>query len=81
MTTDVLRDMAANPPLQHGDAIGSLQWTDFRTGKVQRWTVLRGDRVDRVMLRAPDGRTSKAHGWTWVMVKLRSWLCGRHCGI
>jgi hypothetical protein len=41
-----LADLAANPPLVEGDAIGAIQWTNFRTGKVTRWTVLRGYRTN-----------------------------------
>ena len=53
---EILAEWLANPPPRKGDAIGALEWRDFRTGKVMRWTVLRGDRVDRVILRHPDGR-------------------------
>ena len=60
-----------------GDAIGSLQYHDFRTGKIRRWTVLRWDRVDRVILRYPDGRKTKPHGWTWILDHLRGHLAGR----
>jgi hypothetical protein len=74
---EFLVDVLANPPLKRGDPIGSLQWRDFRSGKVLRWTVLRGDRVDRVMLRHPDGRKTKSHGWTWVMDHLRGYMAGR----
>lgn len=75
VTADDIAD-ALSIPL-HGDAIGSLQWRDFRNGQVRRWTVLRGDRADRVILRCPDGRQTRAHGWTWVMDHLRGFLCGR----
>ena len=36
--------MLANPLPRDRDPIGALQWSNFRTGKVTRWTVLRGDR-------------------------------------
>jgi hypothetical protein len=75
VTVDDLTDALSIP--QQGDAIGSLQYRDFRTGKVRRWTVLRGDRADRVVLRSPDGRQTQAHGWTWVMDHLRGYLAGR----
>jgi hypothetical protein len=39
---EILADLDSNPPSSEGDAIGS--WRNFRTGKVMRWTVLRGDR-------------------------------------
>jgi len=67
----------ANLPSIEGDALGSLQWTDFRTGKVRRWTVCIGDRADRVTLHAPDGRKTESHGGTWVMNHLRSWIFGQ----
>ena len=65
-----------NMPRKQGDALGCLQWHDFRTGKVRRWTVRIGDRADRVTLHAPDGRSTKSHGWAWVMDHLRGFLCG-----
>ena len=74
---EILADLLANPPICEGDAIGSLEWRDFRTGKVVRWTILRGDRVDRVILRHPDGRKTNSHGWTWVMDHLRGFFAGR----
>ena len=66
-----------NLPRREGDPLGCLQWTDFRTGKVRRWTARIGDRIDRVTLHAPDGRATESHGWTWVLEHLRSYLCGR----
>lgn len=73
-----LAEIAANNlPSNQGDALGCLQWTDFRTGKVRRWTVCIGDRADRVTLHAPDGRKTESHGGTWVMNHLRSWIFGQ----
>lgn len=74
---EVLADLLSNSVPREGDAIGSLEWRDFRSGQVMRWTVLRGDRVDRVMLRHPDGRKTKSHGWTWIMDHLRGHFAGR----
>lgn len=74
---DTLTDLLSMP--REGDAIGSLEYRCFRTGKVRRWTILKGDRADRVMLRNPDGRKTKSHGWTWVMDHLRGFLAGRKC--
>ena len=65
-----------NLPRRQGDALGSLQWTDFRTGKVRRWTVRIGDRIDRVTLEAPGGKRTQSHGWTWVLDHLRGFLAG-----
>lgn len=67
---------AENLPRKTGDAIGCLQWTDFRTGKVRRWTVRIGDRIDQVTLHTPDGKATQSHGWTWVMDHLRGFLAG-----
>lgn len=64
-----------NLPRKQGDAIGSLQWTDFQSRKVRRWTVRIGDRADRVTLESPDGRKTASHGWTWVLKHLRGFLC------
>jgi hypothetical protein len=66
-----------NLPRKQGDALGSLQWTDFRTGKVRRWTFRIGSRSDQVTMHAPDGRGTESHGWTWVMDHLRGYLAGR----
>lgn len=68
---------AQNLPRKQGDAIGCLQWTDFGTGKVRRWTVRIGDRADRVTLQSPDGRKTASHGWTWALDHLRGFLAGR----
>jgi len=66
-----------NLPQNQGDSLGSLQWTDFRTGKVRRWTVKIGDRIDRITLESPDGRKTASHGWTWALDHLRGFLAGR----
>jgi hypothetical protein len=71
ITPEFLADLAANPPLRKGDALGCIQYHNFRTGKVSRWTVLRGSRVNNYQLRTPDGRTSKPHGLAWILDKLR----------
>ena len=65
-----------NLPRKQGDALGSLQWTDFRTGKVRRWTVRIGDRIDRITLHFPDGRKTRSSGWTWALNHLRGFLAG-----
>jgi hypothetical protein len=69
---------AENLPRRQGDPLGCLQWTDFRTGKVIRWVATIGDRADRVTLRAPSGRLSKSHGWTWILSKVRRVILN-HC--
>lgn len=66
-----------NLPRKQGDALGCFQWTDFRTGKVRRWTVKIGQRADQITLHSPDGCDTGSHGWTWVMVKLRKHLTNR----
>jgi len=75
LDADQVRDMLQIPT--YGQPIGSFEYRNFRTGEVKRWTILRGDRLDRVILRSPDGRKTGAHGWTWVMDHLRAKLCGR----
>ena len=64
-----------NLPRQCGDALGCLQWSDFRTGKVRRWVVRVGDRRDRVTVEGPGKAASASHGWTWLMRCLRGHLC------
>lgn len=75
-----LRELAEietqNLPRREGDAIGYLQWTDFRTGRVRRWTVHIGNRIDRITLKSSDGRKTASHGWAWVMDHLRGFLAG-----
>ena len=65
---------AENLPRRQGDALGCLQWTDFRTGKVRRWNVRIGDRLDRITVEAPGHPPSKSHGWTWFLTQLRKHL-------
>lgn len=66
-----------NLPHRQGDALGCLQWHDFRTGRVRRWTVRVGARRDQVTLEAAAGKRTGSHGWTWVMDHLRGFLAGR----
>lgn len=66
-----------NLPRRQGDALGCLQWQDFRTGKVRRWVVRIGARIDQVTLEVPGGKPTLSHGWTWVMDHLRGYLAGR----
>jgi hypothetical protein len=63
-----------NLPRKQGDALGSLQWTDFRTGRVRRWIVRIGDRADRLTMESPGGRPTKSHGWTYLLARLRAHL-------
>lgn len=65
-----------NLPRKQGDALGCLQWTDFRTGKVRRWTVRIGVRIDQITLESPDRRKTKSTGWTWALTHLRGFLAG-----
>lgn len=75
-----LREMAEiaaeNLPRREGDAVGCLQWTDFRTGRVRRWVVRIGDRADRLTMETPGGTAGPSHGWAWILDRLRSHLCG-----
>ena len=71
-----IRELAAHPLIQQGDAIGVLEFRCIPSGLVRRWRVLRGDRVDRVILETPDGRRSKSHGWTRILNSLRGVFAG-----
>jgi len=77
---DRIREMAEieaqNLPRKQGDPLGCLQWTDFRTGRVRRWMVRIGDRIDRVTLHTPDGKRTNSHGWTWIVNHLRGYMAG-----
>lgn len=66
---------ALNFPRRKGDTIGCLQWTDYRTGKVTKRIVEIGDRIDRIVIRQPDGTRSRSHGWTWFLDHYRKAIC------
>ncbi len=66
---------ARNLPRRQGDAVGCLQWTDFRTGKVTKRIVEIGDRADRIVVRQPDGTRSRSHGWAWFLGHFRKAIC------
>jgi hypothetical protein len=66
-----------NLPRKAGDAIGSLQWTDYASGRVRRWTIRIGDRADRMTLEAVGGRPGASHGWTWIFERLRRHLVSK----
>ena len=63
-----------NLPRRQGDALGCLQWMDFRSGKVRKWVIRIGDRSDRITIESPGGTPSKSHGWTWFLAQLRKHL-------
>jgi len=66
-----------NLPRKQGDILGSLQWTDVRTGRVRRWIIRIGDRSDRITMESPSGKQTNSHGWAWILNHLRPYLCGR----
>jgi hypothetical protein len=72
---DRIRELAEyevwNLPKNEGDALGCLQWHDFRTGKVRRWTIRIGDRADRITAES-NNKVTKSHGWTWLFNHLRT---------
>lgn len=65
---------AINLPRNQGDALGCLQWTDYRSGKVRKWIVRIGDRSDRITIESPGALPSASHGWTWFLTQLRKHL-------
>ena len=66
---------AVNLPRRQGDAIGCLQWTDYRTGKITKRIIEIGSRRDQIVVRQPDGTRSRSHGWTWFLDHLRNAIC------
>ena len=70
-----------NFPRTEGDAVGCIQYHDFSTGKVTRWIVEIGDRADRRVLRAPDGRRSGSAGWPWLLRCIRMVILGNYQGL
>lgn len=67
---------ALSPPIQMGDAIGMMEYRDFRNGRIYRWTVCRGDRTNNFSIRHPDGRQSKPHGMAWLLDRIRPVILG-----
>lgn len=63
-----------NLPKKQGDALGCFQWHDYRTGKKRKWIIRIGDRSDRMTVDLPEGKTTKSHGWTWILTMLRKHL-------
>lgn len=63
-----------NLPRRQGDALGCLEWHDYRSGRVRRWVVRIGSRRDRITVESPVGPASPSHGWTWFLTQLRKHL-------
>ena len=77
MTPEILQDLAANPHYAEGDSLGSITWHNHRTGRVTKWIVERGPRINNYRLRSPDGRKSKPHGMAWMLEKIRAVILRR----
>jgi hypothetical protein len=77
MTPEVLQEIASNPRYAEGDSLGSITWHNHRSGRVTRWVVERGPRINNYRLRSPDGRKSKAHGMAWMLEKIRAVILRR----
>jgi hypothetical protein len=77
MTPEILQDLTANPHYAEGDSLGSLTWHNHRTGRVTKWIVERGPRLNNYRLRSPDGRKSKPHGMAWMLEKIRAVILRR----
>lgn len=74
ITPEFLADLASAQPCGEGSAVGAIEIRNFLTGRVRRWTLIRGHRKDQYALLAPDGRTSQPHSATWIMDHLRGRL-------
>jgi hypothetical protein len=70
-----------NMPHRPVGAVGCLQYHDFATGKVARWTVEIGDRSDRRVLRSPDGRRSRSSGWSFLLRCVRMVILGHYSAL
>lgn len=68
---DIRRMEIENLPRKTGDVLGVFQWTSASTGKVRRWVVRIGDRVDQITVEFPGEVPSRSGGWSWLMTKLR----------
>jgi hypothetical protein len=60
-----------NLPRKSGDILGTFQWADARSGKVRRWVVRIGDRVDQITVEFAGDKPSESHGWAWLFTKIR----------
>jgi hypothetical protein len=76
VTPEYLAELASAMPFGKGDPTGAIEIRNFLTGRVLRWTKLRGDRVNQHRLRSPDGRVSKSVSATRIMDRLRKVLAG-----
>lgn len=70
-----------NLPRRKGDAVGSLQYRDFATGKITRWVVEIGDRRDQRVFRSPDGRLGRSAGWAFLLRCVRMVILGNYDGL
>ncbi len=70
-------EITANPYYREGDSLGSLTWHNHRSGRVTKWVVERGPRLNNYRLRSMDGRKSKPHGMAWMMEKIRAVILRR----
>ena len=77
MTPEILMDLASNPRYSEADSLGSITWHNHRTGRVTKWIVERGPRLNNYRLRSPDGRKSKPHGMAWLLEKMRAVILRR----
>ena len=77
MTPEILMGLASNPRYSEGDSLGSITWHNHRTGRVTKWIVERGPRLNNYRLRSPDGRKSKPHGMAWMLEKIRAVILRR----
>jgi len=70
-------EITANPHYREGDSLGSLTWHNHRSGRITKWVVERGPRLNNYRLRAMDGRKSKPHGMAWMLEKIRAVILRR----
>jgi len=65
-----------NLPSGEGDITHCLQITDFSTGKVRRWLLRRGHRINQTTLEKVGGKRTASMSGTRIMDKLRAFLFG-----
>ena len=73
---EMMIEAIENLPKVCGDPTHIFQIQNLATGKVDRWLIRRGDRVDRVTMENMKGKRTASHGWTWILNHLRGYLAG-----
>ena len=73
---EMMIEAIENLPNYEGAPTHIFQIQNLATGKVDRWLMRRGNRIDQVTMESMNGKRTGSHGWTWIMDHLRGFLAG-----